>query len=109
MNINYIFNSKETYLAARASWKAAYIQLTTDARQARREFNAAASLFSKTGRYTYARGADNSAYNEAWKIMDKARSNREVIRREANEALAELVEMKKEAARQWQAAHLMIA
>jgi len=112
MNVTQLFNSKETYLAARADWKANYARLTVEAREARKAFNDAAAAFSKIGSYRWNLGyssPENAAYNAAYKVMNDARTNRAVIRREANDALNDLVEMKKEAASQWMAKHLAIA
>jgi len=94
------FNSKETYLAARAEWKENYARLTQQAREQRIEFNVAMSEFSKeynkTGKWP----------RDEYKRLEAARSARAAIRHEANQALAELVEMKEEAARQWRLAHV---
>lgn len=96
MNVNYIFNSKETYLAARAAWKANYAQLTLDIRAARAAYNKAQSEASKVPMYN-----NHGPYWAAQKLIDTTRDARQALRREANNAIAELVEMKEEAARQW--------
>lgn len=103
------FNSKETYLAARAEWKANYARLTTQAREARKEFNEAARVFSKSGRYMYGHAHDNTAFLAAEKALYAARSTRNSIRVEANNELADLAEMKIEACRQWKAKMLAVA
>lgn len=104
MNVTQLFNSKETYLAARADWKANYARLTVAAREARKEFNDAASAFSKAGPYHWGKSyaaPENAAYHATFKAMDAARTKRALLRCEANEALADLAAMKEEAARQW--------
>lgn len=111
MTITYTFNSKETYLAARAEWKANYAQLTIDAREARREYNNAQKEFSKAPAYVYGAGAEvNKQHREAErKIWDTLKA-RAQIRDKANNALAELDEMKREAGAQWLAQRdIMIA
>lgn len=95
------FNTKETYLAARAEWKANYARLTTEARATRREFIEAASLFNKT---SY---RDHTAYWANYRAMEALRGKRDDIRREANTALADLFAMRQEAAAQWEAARAL--
>lgn len=95
------FNTKETYLAARAEWKANYARLTNEARMARKEFNDAASLFGKT---SY---RDHAAYWANYRAMEALRGKRDDIRRETNDALADLFAMRKEAAAQWEAARAL--
>jgi len=101
------FNSRDTYLAARAQWKADYNQLSADIRVARREFNEAQRALSKH-KYDWKAGYNsetNKPYLEAEKLVDKARGQRYRLRQQANEALQELSSAKEEARRQWEAAH----
>lgn len=90
------FNSKETYLAARAEWKADYAKLSQDIRDARRSFNKAASLFGKTP------ATEVKEYWEAVRALQTARVTRSNLTYEANKMLDELAKAKVEAARQWQ-------
>lgn len=101
MNINYIFNSKETYLNAAKAWKENYAKLTIEARELRKQYNEAQSVFSKTPLYN-----NNTAYWAAFHVVEKARSARASLREEANEALADRFAMKEEARTQWEAAKL---
>jgi len=95
------FNSKETYLAARAEWKANYNRLTEESRKLRQEFKDAASLFGKT---SY---RDHTAYWANYRAAEALREQRDALRREANVALADLFAMKEEAAAQWEAARAL--
>ena len=95
------FNTKETYLAARAEWKANYARLSNEARAARKEFTEAASLFGKT---SY---RDHTAYWANYHAMEALRGKRDDIRRETNAALAQLISMREEAAAQWEAARAL--
>lgn len=107
---NFNFNSKETYLAARAEWKANYARLTQEARDARAEFREAARAFSKTGSYDWNAGyksETNAAYLKAEREMWAVHSKRAGIRAEANRALHELSQMKAQAAAQWEAARAL--
>ena len=89
------FNSKETYLAARAEWKANYARITKDIRVARAAYNKAQSDAAKVPMYN-----NHGPYWAAQKLIDTTRDARQALRREANNSIAELVEMKEEAARQ---------
>lgn len=114
MTITYTFNSKETYLAARAEWKANYAQLTVEAREARearRNYNSAQQEFSKAPAYVYGAGAEfNKQHREAERKIWDTLKVRAAIRDKANTALAELDEMKREAGAQWLAQRdIMIA
>lgn len=102
MTTQYTFNSKETYLAARAEWKANYAHLTEQARKLRAEYNESQSLFAKTPSYN-----NHTAYWAAYKEVQKIRDERDTLRREANTALADLFNMKQEAAAQWEAARAL--
>lgn len=97
------FNSKETYLAARAEWKANYARLTLDARKYRAEVNEAQRNEDSTRSSFYKTNSPESskAYRDAMSATYHARSSRSNTRYEANEALAHLVVMKQEASRQW--------
>jgi hypothetical protein len=96
------FNSKETYLAARAEWKENYARITKEAREQRAEFNAAMSDFGKK----YSKNMRWSEVRDEYKRLETARSARAGLRYEATQALADLAEMKEEAARQWRLAHV---
>lgn len=98
MNATYNFTSHETYLAARATWKANYKRITEEARKLRVEFNEAQRIFSKT-----THGPD---YWKAYREVEAIRSARDNIRREATNEINELYLMKEEAARQWRLEHV---
>lgn len=109
-NLN--FNSKETYLVARAEWKAEYKELSQNIRDARSAFNEAQRVFGKVGSYKWHLGAgspENAAYNAAWRAVDDARILRYKLRNEATSMLGDLVEMQNEACRQWEEKHLAVA
>jgi hypothetical protein len=90
------FNSKETYLAARAEWKANYARISSDVRAARRAYNEAQQVFSKTSIIN-----NRAGFWAAAKAVNDARDARAALRREASDQMTALFVMKEEAARQW--------
>lgn len=86
------FTNKETYLAARAEWKANYKRITNDIRAARQELKEKAREFNKL---------EGASYGQAWHALENARDAREALRREARNEIANLFTMKEEAAAQW--------
>ena len=90
--------TKETYLAARAEWKANYAQLTLDARRLRAEFNEAQRVFAKTPAYNY-----HSGYWAAHKAVEQLRSERAALRYEAYTQINVRAQMKEDAAMSWEA------
>lgn len=92
------FTSKETYIAARADWKAKYNTLSQEIRKTRRDFNLACSVSAKT--------PSSELYWEAIRNVQQLRITRSNQISTARNMLTELAEAKKEAARQWAAVHV---
>lgn len=83
------FNSRDTYLAQVALWKAAYAEHSQLIRTTRRAFREAQSAFSKgTG---------------SWAAMEQLRHRVATLRDEATALLGDRWAAKAEAERQWQA------
>lgn len=95
--------TKESYLAARAEWKANYAELTLQSRKLRREFNEAASAFGKTP-YT-----QHTEYWASYRAMEALRDQRRALRCEANAQIAAYVSMKIDAALAWERARAIAA
>ena len=95
------FNTKETYHTARTVWKAEYNQLSADIRDARRSFNKSQQEFAKSVN----KAEPTWAAAEKAEKVEKDRATRSDLRARANDLLSALSSAKKEAFRQWQAAH----
>ena len=95
--------NKATYLAFVANWKENYAAHSQEIREAREAYNEAQAAFGHTGPYKWGQGPDvNAAYNEAYKVLEQARSTRKFLRLEAQAMLAIRADMKVESARRAQ-------
>lgn len=81
------FNSRDTYLAQVALWKAAYAQLSQQIRDTRRAFRQAQSDYSKN--------------KGPWAAIERRRGEVDQLRAEANAMLADRHAAKVEAHEQW--------
>jgi hypothetical protein len=105
------FNSRESYLAYSAEWKANYAQLTIDSRKAKLDFKEAERVVSafllKNGNYPTGgyRGYQDSEKNKTYSLnywaVEALRSTRASLKERACAALIERAESKEEAQRQY--------
>jgi len=93
---NFTFNSRATYLAQVADWKATYAAHSAQIRSTRRAFRAAQQAYSL-------------GTAGAWTETERLRRELACLRGEATALLAERHAAKEEAGRQWQAQRLAAA
>ena len=106
MTKKFEFNSRETYLQYRSTWKAAYAQATIDGRTAKAELRQASQVFAKAASaYSYLVHKQNDPefkeFFSSWDKLSKAENIRAFAKKTARELLEELQEAKVEAERQW--------
>jgi len=100
------FNTKDTYIAARKEWTAAYMDLSTDIRKARAGFIEAQRAASKSS-FDPQTGTpeERKEHFAKWYAVDDGRRMRADLRTKANDMLSNLQAAKEEAHRQWLAVH----
>lgn len=103
----YEFNSRSTYLAARAQWKADYLELSAQIRRAKNTLKEASRAASATPAINRdSPDAERKVYYAAYSAVHIARQAKATLRTAAREHLALLDKMKEAAAKQWEAEHL---
>lgn len=95
------FNTKETYLAARAQWKAEYEQLSSDIRAARLVFRDTQREVSKNPYDWKAEREVNQRHWAASGVSLTALIKLVALRNKATKMLDDLADAKVEANRQW--------
>ena len=104
--MTYEFNSRSTYLAARAQWKADYLELSAQVRRAKLAFKEASRKASATPIPSQESAAEaRTAYYAAYSAVEIARRAKAALRTTARELLEELGTMKVAAAAQWEIEH----
>jgi alpha-amylase/alpha-mannosidase (GH57 family) len=90
------FNSRETYIAAAAQWKADYKDLSQKIRDVRKQFNDAQKVFAKSS-------TREGTYWPAWKEVERLRSERDGLRNQATYMIDGRISMKAQAQEQYEA------
>lgn len=100
------FNSRETYLTYRATWKQNYQRLSEESRSVRKAFRAAQRTAAKFYKAEYPTTGHSMSEEESafWSVIgdiNQVRKYQLALKKEATEALEELAKAKVEAQRQW--------
>jgi hypothetical protein len=98
------FTDRETYLAARAAWKANYKRISQEIRDARDVHRNSARTATPFWQTFFSSGCPKDKqeeYRAVTKAESESRRNLFKLRREANDAMTELADAKVKANEQW--------